>query len=528
MQALPNTGGGGPMGYAQPPPPTSLPLLTLEELDAAAADFDYSAFLQDDQSDSGYLAEESSGSMTTPPLASSLSPPSTAQAERALQLLAPREQLLSPAAAAGQPRGGGSQGGAGTSSGGGGQALQKQRLERRGHTKSRRGCFNCKRRRIKCQETRPACGHCIKQGFKCEYPALPTIIHQPQHQVPIFSMQDMRCFQHFLMHCYPHHPIGSEDLWTHEVPCLSQRYEYLMHAILGYAASELMATDPSLAEVAMSHRLKAIKAIKRSLSSSAASSPPSCATPGSSPAPPLPQRQNDTLFEEGNALIATCFALTYQSVLLEDGMAEYMTFIRGIVIVAIQMYCRGARLLFGHLMGDKSKETLQPHMEGLPLIDAGWTERAVKGIAGLKPLVEGREVEGRYWELIGEMAGRLGESSWKAYLGLTDLYGWWMMLPHGQFQRLIDPTSQVALLLGSHWIALEQIMAVICDAERRSAAAKQPPQSAGAGTSSGNVHWLKYLNGQVDDEHRRYNEWPMWVEAQLDRDLGFFGRTPGI
>jgi hypothetical protein len=26
---------------------------------------------------------------------------------------------------------------------------QKQRLERRGHTKSRRGCYNCKRRRIK-------------------------------------------------------------------------------------------------------------------------------------------------------------------------------------------------------------------------------------------------------------------------------------------------------------------------------------------------------------------------------------------
>lgn len=31
----------------------------------------------------------------------------------------------------------------------GGSALAKQRLERRGHTKSRRGCYNCKRRRIK-------------------------------------------------------------------------------------------------------------------------------------------------------------------------------------------------------------------------------------------------------------------------------------------------------------------------------------------------------------------------------------------
>lgn len=37
--------------------------------------------------------------------------------------------------------------------------------------------------------------------------------------------------------------------------------------------------------------------------------------------------------------------------------------------------------------------------------------------------------------------------------------------------------------------------------------------------------WLKYLNRQVDAEHRQYNGWPMWVEEQLDRDLGFFGKT---
>lgn len=29
------------------------------------------------------------------------------------------------------------------------QAAKRQRLERKGHTKSRRGCFNCKKRRIK-------------------------------------------------------------------------------------------------------------------------------------------------------------------------------------------------------------------------------------------------------------------------------------------------------------------------------------------------------------------------------------------
>lgn len=33
----------------------------------------------------------------------------------------------------------------------------------------------------------------------------------------------MRFFQHFLFNCIPHHPIGSESIWTHEIPCLSEK-----------------------------------------------------------------------------------------------------------------------------------------------------------------------------------------------------------------------------------------------------------------------------------------------------------------
>lgn len=44
-------------------------------------------------------------------------------------------------------------------------------IPRKGHTKSRRGCFNCKRRRIKCNEKHPECNHCIKAGLQCDYPA---------------------------------------------------------------------------------------------------------------------------------------------------------------------------------------------------------------------------------------------------------------------------------------------------------------------------------------------------------------------
>ncbi len=95
------------------------------------------------------------------------------------------------------------------------------------------------------------------------------------------------------------------------------------------------------------------------------------------------------------------------------------------------------------------------------------------------------------------------------------------MLAHEKFRRLVDPTNQVAILLGAHWIALEQIMAVICEAERRGAKNRQ----SGAGASLGSIGWLRYLNGQVDAEHQAYNWWPMWVEAQLEKDRGFFGKT---
>ncbi|KAK0706829.1 hypothetical protein B0T26DRAFT_655867 [Lasiosphaeria miniovina] len=400
--------------------------------------------------------------------------------------------------------------------------LARQRLERRGHTKSRRGCFNCKRRRIKCQETRPACGHCVKTGLNCEYPAVPLVVHQPQHQIPVFSMQDMRFFQHFLLQCYPHHPIGSESIWTHEIPCLSQKarlssrlfcnfdrtdsrqYDYLMHAILGLAASELLCEDASLAEAAMTHRLKAIRAIKKAIAETAASAPP------------------DGSFEEGNALMATCYALTFQSVLLDDGMAEYMTFIRGIILVGIQMYVRRARLIFGDLMGEQAEESkLAPHMAGVPLIERAWVDGAVAAIAALEPLAARHPVERRYHEMIENMARQLYVSSWGAYKALTQHYAWWMMLPHEQFQRLVDPANQPAVLLAAHWIALKQIMEPVTDAQKRAWA------DGGGGTSDslGMIRWLKYLNRLVGAEYRAYNDWPVWVEQQLAGDRGFFGRA---
>ncbi|KAF2178757.1 hypothetical protein K469DRAFT_695278 [Zopfia rhizophila CBS 207.26] len=51
---------------------------------------------------------------------------------------------------------------------------QRATGKRRSHRKSRKGCLECKRRRIKCNEEDP-CGNCVRRGMSCVYSlSLPT------------------------------------------------------------------------------------------------------------------------------------------------------------------------------------------------------------------------------------------------------------------------------------------------------------------------------------------------------------------
>jgi hypothetical protein len=42
--------------------------------------------------------------------------------------------------------------------------------KRKAHTKSRRGCINCKLFHVKCDETQPHCKRCLRSALDCEYP----------------------------------------------------------------------------------------------------------------------------------------------------------------------------------------------------------------------------------------------------------------------------------------------------------------------------------------------------------------------
>nr|POE90102.1 sterol uptake control protein 2 [Quercus suber] len=150
---------------------------------------------------------------------------------------------------------------------------------KREHTKSRLGCAECKRRRIKCNEVAPRCGPCTKKGIVCEYSSLESVgatisiltqksfasptnrsdsgstpttttttkisksSESPQRQRSddSFSPEDMLLMHHFTLHTS--RTIGIldkedyHDTWQRRVPQLAYQERYLMHAVLALAAA---------------------------------------------------------------------------------------------------------------------------------------------------------------------------------------------------------------------------------------------------------------------------------------------------
>ncbi|KAL0934370.1 Sterol uptake control protein 2-like protein 1 [Colletotrichum truncatum] len=55
---------------------------------------------------------------------------------------------------------------------------------RRPHRKSRTGCLDCRKRRVKCSEERPSCRSCIRREVVCEYPEEAQAVDKDVSQAP--------------------------------------------------------------------------------------------------------------------------------------------------------------------------------------------------------------------------------------------------------------------------------------------------------------------------------------------------------
>lgn len=158
--------------------------------------------------------------------------------------------------------------------------------------------------------------------------------------------------------------------------------------MLALSASDIacFSEDKSLIVTAMTHRVKSIEALNAAVS------------------------RGLTTFEQGNAMLATCFVLLFQSTLLNDGLGEYMSFIRGCVAIGMQMGIKRMKFLLTKLWGDESLEEIDPALHKAPLIEPQVVSLACRSLEKMGSLCK-TEVELKMYALILSMARNLVTSS---------------------------------------------------------------------------------------------------------------------
>ncbi|KAH9210971.1 hypothetical protein DL95DRAFT_525985 [Leptodontidium sp. 2 PMI_412] len=139
--------------------------------------------------------------------------------------------------------------------------MSTARASRRPHTKSRNGCGQCKKRKVKCDELGPKCSNCSKWRELCDYEVfgLPTCnpvgkkstlgdfrcevnrrflasSPDPIPSPPNINLEHLELMHHYAVSTSQTFHNFGDGRWDVLIPAQAQSYEFLMHALLGVSA----------------------------------------------------------------------------------------------------------------------------------------------------------------------------------------------------------------------------------------------------------------------------------------------------
>ncbi|TGO36181.1 hypothetical protein BHYA_0133g00230 [Botrytis hyacinthi] len=272
-------------------------------------------------------------------------------------------------------------------------------------------------------------------------------------------------------------------------------HDYLLRSILALSASDL-ASDPTastksrnLTCTAIHHRVKTIASLNAAISSGVNS------------------------FEEGNAMLATCFILLFQSTLISDGLVEYMTFIPGTIAIAICMGSQQIKFIFRESWGNQDINSMDSALKQTPLIDGELAKSACRSIESLLPLCKAQGELDMYGALL-ITARSLITSSKDAYLSLRSIYNIFSFkMSYEDFRDLTRMSNDVGNAILAHLVALQLIMTPITRVERLQRDTRLVVRDKF--NDGKTVKWLRHLHANVPDHMIKYYEWTRYVEDEI-------------
>ncbi|KAF4617944.1 hypothetical protein G7Y89_g15039 [Cudoniella acicularis] len=353
---------------------------------------------------------------------------------------------------------------------------------RKGHRKSRQGCHNCKRRKIKAnfQATEN-----FKQIAESDnYITDISISMSPQqpitlHETQIYSLTDMRLFHHYLVAAYPHLPVRNDNVWLTYITPIGHQYDYVMHALLALSASHLnKLTTSDLASTAKSHRLAAIKGLNSVLD------------------------QPVTTAEQGDAILATCYSLLMQSWYMDDGLPTFLVMTRSCDLVTRQIQQQEVGSILAQENLDSRIERMRPRLNGAPTFSVECIRSSLISLNAVQSLYL-RTFEKHLWTSLQDCFISLASSPAQAYQSFLEIEKSLTGMESSELEQLMDPCRITSQLLLAHFVALQLIMRPIACRERK----VHTVTMYGIRMDS----WISEIRKRVKPEYQHILEWPLLI-----------------
>lgn len=251
------------------------------------------------------------------------------------------------------------------------------------HRKTRNGCFDCKRRRVKCQETRPACDNCIRNGLRCTYPSRVKLAYdilgaspdapQTQSMKELHSGQlqytaiDMLLLSNFITKAHPKLPTVSDDVWTGHIPCVAHQYSFVMHAILALSAAQMVSRgNEHVKPVIGYHRYQAMQGLIEH------------------------QNRESHTSDDLDAVVGASLSLAFYSAHMKEGYMSYFIHVRTGVNVSMRQRSTNQPTKFSSGCPKRdlelTREYLKNRVQKCSLINPVLLKHALSALEKLEPL----------------------------------------------------------------------------------------------------------------------------------------------
>ncbi|KAJ3460138.1 hypothetical protein MRS44_011005 [Fusarium solani] len=318
------------------------------------------------------------------------------------------------------------------------KAPKRKPVPGKGFAKTRRGCFNCKRRRVKCSECRPECQGCRRLGMHCVYPA--TTLPQVRHSIASttsrvnLSLDHLRFFHHFLIEAYPPHPHASSAVWQ-DVAALSHEYDFLASSLLALAAQHLTLFGQADYSVqALGLRVSAINGLNHALSRP-------CRTAA-----------------EADARYAAVIALTFQSSYMPDGMMDFLAMMRGWMLIQTTLVADHSKSMFCTFTRESFVGSMEKHVEHqCRLRDDTVIQDCLASLKTVEPLCQSH-AERQYLSMLERLVKLSVISPRDAFLEMVPCYALTNKMTDDEYSNFTDPSNHVAQVLLAHFLMLDHIL----------------------------------------------------------------------